>query len=357
MWRKNNTEIQKNQNQLNNNRNSNNFSWDAEVIQGNAATGEQVWINRQVQSDTPITYEQMKKNWEEMEKEAGKLKNDYPGQVISAISYQDGVGNQVIRLTPVKELIFPVGVPIYDEKGNKIVGLDNIKAEIGKRREEWARWEREGKLSEHVEEHYADDGRIVRIKFRAAPKRLHSNEINGETEWFINNANEQWKNRQDRSGIGNSQEFSEETSEVKFKKPRTGTEKAEMEIDNKPENSPTEPIIKLLTDDEIKTAKKDEIISLIERLSKELEIREKIEKNSNNSSQTSNYQVSTQELENQLSKAENYLESLQVSNTTVNNDDKNSNVGWVMAVVGVVSALAIGGVALMKSKFSKNKKK
>ncbi|CAG8844371.1 33748_t:CDS:2, partial [Racocetra persica] len=35
---------------------------DAEVIHGNAATGEQVWVKREVKSGVPITYEEMKKN-------------------------------------------------------------------------------------------------------------------------------------------------------------------------------------------------------------------------------------------------------------------------------------------------------
>jgi len=116
--------------------NSSNYSWDAEVIHGNAATGEQVWIKREVRSDNPIDYKTMQNNWDEMDKEAEKLKYDYPGQSISAISYQDNAGNQVIRLTPEKELIFPVGVPIYDESGNKIVGLGNIREEVARRREE-----------------------------------------------------------------------------------------------------------------------------------------------------------------------------------------------------------------------------
>jgi len=50
-----------------------------------------------------------------MDKEAENLRNNYPDQVASVISYQDETGNQVIRFTPTSELIFPAGVPIYDE--------------------------------------------------------------------------------------------------------------------------------------------------------------------------------------------------------------------------------------------------
>lgn len=361
MWGKSNnnksTEVQQNKNQVN----SDNYSWDAEVIHGNAATGEQVWVNRKVQSATQITYEEMKKNWEEMDKEAGKLQAEHPGQVISAISYQDEIGNQVIRFTPNKELIFPVGVPIYDENGNKIIGLDNIRAEIGKRREEWARWEREGKLEEHVEIHHTNDNKTVRIKFRAAPKRLHPNEIKNETEWFINNATEQWESR---LHIKDSQALSEEAlkslTDTSNKKPRTEDREniTSMEVDNKSESYPAEPTVKMLTDDEIEIASKDEIIDLIERLRKELEIREKIEADSSSSFQTSSF--STQELKDKLRKSEKLLNGFQTSSPSYDNKDNKSDnsgkVGIIVAVVGV-SALAIGGIALVKSKFSKSKKK
>jgi len=126
-----------------------------------------------------------------------------------------------------------------------------------------------------------------------------------------------------------------------------------MEVD-KQENSPTEPIIKLLTDDEIKIASNNEITSLIERLSKELESRKKGETTS-----SSFQKLTTQEIENQISKAQKYLKNSQTSNTTTanNDDDKSYKVGGVLAVVGLVSVLAIGSVAFVKNKFSKSKKK
>jgi len=163
--------------------NSNNYNWDAEVICGNAATGEQYSVKRNVRTNSPVTREEMEKHWKEMDKEAEKLRNSYPDQVASVISYQDETGNQVIRFTPTSELIFPAGVPIYDEWGREIIGRDNIKKEVEKRREEWVKWEREGKLSEQVEIHHTDDGKTVQIKFRVAPKKLHPNEIKAGTDW------------------------------------------------------------------------------------------------------------------------------------------------------------------------------
>jgi len=113
-----------------------NYSREAEVIHGNAATGEQYSLKRNIYSAVPITPEMAKLHWDEMDKEIEKLEAQYPGQVVSAISYQDIGGNQVIKFTPTTELIFPSGVPIFDEKGNQIVGKDNIRAEIERRKEE-----------------------------------------------------------------------------------------------------------------------------------------------------------------------------------------------------------------------------
>jgi len=71
-----------------------------------------------------------------MDKEIEKLETQYPGQVVSAISYQEIGGNQVIKFTPTTELIFPGGVPIFDEEGNQIIGKEDIRAEIERRKEE-----------------------------------------------------------------------------------------------------------------------------------------------------------------------------------------------------------------------------
>jgi len=69
-----------------------------------------------------------------MDKEIEQLQIQYPHQVISAVSYENEGGNQVIKFTPTTELIFPDRVPIYDENNKRIVGEENIRAEV-KRRE------------------------------------------------------------------------------------------------------------------------------------------------------------------------------------------------------------------------------
>jgi hypothetical protein len=71
-----------------------------------------------------------------MDREVEMLQAQYPGQVVSAISYQEIGGNQIIKFTPTTELIFPGGVPIFDEKGNQIIGKGNIRTEIERRKEE-----------------------------------------------------------------------------------------------------------------------------------------------------------------------------------------------------------------------------
>ncbi|CAG8805329.1 23508_t:CDS:2, partial [Racocetra persica] len=258
----------------------------------------------------------------EMDREAEKLKRAYPGQVISAINYQDESGNQIIRFTPEKEVIFPVGVPIYDENGNQIIGLDNIRAEIERRRDEWARWEREGRLNERVEIHHTDDGKTVQI------------------------------NRQSQHGIGNSQEVSGENSKVladdgnKNKKPRIeeGGNSVPMEVDARAENCAAEPIIKLLTDDEIKVASEDEITSLIRRLNEELKNRKERKTTSESGFQS----YTTQDLKDQSQKLENAFSKFRASNVTVNDDNKNSNFGGIVTAIGMVGVLVIGGVAFVK---------
>jgi len=138
------------------------------------------------------------------------------------------------------------------------------------------------------------------------------------------------------------------------KKPRIDENKSvsssPMEVD-KPENSLTETNSKLPSDNELKTASKNELKDLIRRAKAELERRK--------TKQTSNdFQgLNTSELENELSRAEHSLKNFQTSNTTANNDNKSSNGGVIAASVGVVGALVISGVALAKSKFSNNKKK
>ena len=294
--------------------NSNNYNWDAEVISGNAATGEQYSVKRNVRTNNPVTREEMEKHWKEMDKEAENLRNSYPDQVASVISYQDETGNQVIRFTPTSELIFPVGVPIYDEWGKEIIGRNSIRKEVEKRREEWAKWEREGKLSEQVEIHHTDDGKTVQIKFRVAPKRLHPNEIKVGTDWIIESAT---KKRKGQHSIENNQNFLRESGE----------------------NPPWKASFKLLGDEEIEKANSRELMALSERIMAELERR----KNEQNSGV---YQVSSEKLEQQLQKSQSVLNKF---STSPDNLPKSSNTLPVVGVVSIVASL-VGGLVAWKRK-------
>jgi len=165
-------------------------------------------------------------------------------------------------------------------------------------------------------------------------------------------------------GIGDDQELSEGISEISVgdtsnKKPRIDEKEntTPMDIDQSETSTskvqesspsvPTETSFKLPTDSELEKVSEGELISLRERINKELERREKVAKESQESN-VINYSVSTEELKNTLSKAESRIEGFNTPN--------NSNVGGIVAVVGVISAFAIGGIALVKSKLGKNKK-
>jgi hypothetical protein len=195
------------------------------------------------------------------------------------------------------------------------------------------------------------------VTFKAYPSKLHPNEVKAESERLIGLATDK---RKKQLGIKDSQGFSERISEVSTddetsnKKPRT-EEKGNttpMDVDQpNVSSSPIETNFKLLSDDEIEKADKGQLEELKKRIEAEIEIREKIEADSSSSSQKGSYSI--KELRDNLSKAENRIKTF---NLTSNDDTpNNSGVGGALAVVGVVSAFAFGGVALVKSKFSKKK--
>jgi len=341
-----------NNKEIKNKKSNNNWDWDAEVIHGNAALGEQVHVKRKVRSDGPITREMRENHWKEMDHEAEQIRNNYSGQAIES-SLDDG-GNKIIRLIPESQLIFltDARVPVYDENGNKIIGQENIRGEIAKRRAEWAQWEKEGKIQNVGHEiHTTDDGKVVSIKFRAAPKRLHPNEINDTTTLLVEEANKRFKIGQ----LGNKNEVL----------PIGNEGSVPMDVDQQPETSTSKSLRSsltetsfelLLSDDKVEKASKDELVDLVNRIKEELKIREKIEANE---AYLSSSQVSTQTLKEKLQKSEQLLNGFQTSSPNVDNkkNDNSGKSGIIVAIVGV-SALVIGGsIAFVKSKFSKNKKK
>lgn len=107
-----------------------------EHIRGNAAIGEQVHSARTFKTDKPMTFEEMKLHWDEMNREAKEWLETNPGQSANFITSQDTNGNEILRVVPAKDLIFSGSnlVAVYDENGNKIVGKDNIIREVQQRR-------------------------------------------------------------------------------------------------------------------------------------------------------------------------------------------------------------------------------
>lgn len=215
------------------------------------------------------------------------------------------------------------------------------------------------------------------MRFTAYPNQLHPNEVRAENERLLSIAeerseNDKRKNRFLGDGVdSDTEETSKSLIDASNKKSRTGEKEIPtlvgMDIDqsetqsdtstSKGQETSTATSFRLPTNSELEKASKDELIDLINRVKSELERREKQVKESQGSN-TINYEISTKELKDGLSKAESRINSFQTSNTAdVNNDNKSSNAGVVVAVVGVVSALAIGVIALAKSKLGRSKKK
>jgi len=214
--------------------------------------------------------------------------------------------------------------------------------------------------------HDFDDGSIATVYSRIAPVKLHENETN-EISNHLNHVSKRLKIfgegtkeiGEHNKLVGSSQvkgkivEVSDDNN-MDIDQPKVSTSKNS-------ENSPsslTGTDFELLSDRELEKASKDQLIYLGKRIRKELEIREKIEADLNNSSQTPSYQVSTQELKDKLQKSEQFLNDFQNPASNIDNkkSDNSGKTGIIVGIVGV-SALAIGGIALVKSKLGKSKKK
>jgi len=108
-----------------------------------------------------------------------------------------------------------------------------------------------------------------------------------------------------------------------------------MEVDKR-EDSPKDD--KLLTDEQLSKASKEQLEDLKRKLKAELKRRKELKQNSDN------YQVSSQEIKQQLQKAEVALNSF--SNST----DNSPNSSSVLPVIGAVSVATIlfGGLIIWK---------
>src|SRR5438128_9130083 len=127
--------------------------------------------------------------------------------------------------------------------------------------------------------------------------------MSDEVSWLANTGlskrlKNQGENEENQVVGESSQNFSSEDVSSNKSENDKAEVSTSMEVDKRG-NFPTETSFKLLSDEKIEKASKDELVSLIERIKKELEIREKIEADS------SSFQVRTHELKNNLAKAEN----------------------------------------------------
>lgn len=319
-------------------------------VRGNAATGEQVHTVRNYQTDNTMTFEEMETRWDEMNEEAKKWLDKNPGGCVDFITSRDTNGNEIVQVVSAKDPIFSGSnlVSVFNKDGNRIVGRENIMEEIQRRRAERDKWIGEGKVENVFNEtHHTDDGWTSNVTYQAYPGNLHPNELNAESERLIGLATEK---RRGQLGIESGQGLSEGVSKVK--KPRTDKKESitpmdvdqfETSISKSPDNKQDE---QLLTNDQLKELDEKQIKSLINQLQAELD------KRKNN--QVSSYsQLSANQLKDGLRRSEQLLDSYQISNLNV---DNNGKFGIITAFASV-SVLAIGGIAFVKNKLDKNKKK
>jgi hypothetical protein len=185
------------------------------------------------------------------------------------------------------------------------------------------------------------------VTYQAYPGNLHPNELNAESERLIGLATEK---RRGQLGIESGQGLSEGVSKVK--KPRTDkkenttpmdVDQFETSISKSPDNKQDE---QLLTNDQLKELDEKQLKSLINQLKAELDSRK-------NNQVLSYSQLNIDQLKGGLQKSEQLFDAYQSSNLNVDNSSK---VGIIASIVSV-SVLAIGGIAFVKSKLVKNKKK
>jgi hypothetical protein len=203
------------------------------------------------------------------------------------------------------------------------------------------------------------------VRFTAYPNQLHPNEVRAENERLLRIAeersgNDKRKNRFLGDGVdSDTEETSKSLIDASNKKSRTGEKEiptlVDMDIDQSntsaskgQENSPaetsqTQDNSRSLALDDGSTLTREERVNEINRLRTritELKSREGLTDSEK------------QEKQDKLEKLEK-LESRGVDSKPTNNFPTGLIVGSFLAV----SALAIGGIALVKSKLGKNKKK
>jgi len=181
----------KNNKELSNNKK---YEKEYEFVTVNFSTGDQFRKIATLRSENgPITFEQVRKFYDESAAEEREWRKNHPGESVTIRISEDENGGQkqIIETTPKKDLICSnFRIKVYDKKtGKEIVGEENIRKEIERREANWEQWEKEGKLEKvNHEVHHTDDGSIVSIFTMLPPvdaERVHPNENNDKTKWVL----------------------------------------------------------------------------------------------------------------------------------------------------------------------------
>lgn len=206
------------------------------------------------------------------------------------------------------------------------------------------------------------------MRFTAYPNQLHPNEVRTENERLLRIAeerseNDKRKNRFLGDGVdSDTEETSKSLIDASNKKSRTGEKEiptlVDMDIDQ-PETSTSKsqkssPTETSQTQNDFQSSAVDISSNLTreERVNEINQLRTRITELESRENLTASEK---QERQQKLEKLEK-LESYSVDSKPTNSDNK-SPTGLIVGSFLAVSALAIGGIALVKNKFKKSKKK
>ena len=356
------------------------------LIKVNFATGDQftkIAFLRSKDGTGTVTPEQVKKFYDEAEEEALEWWKSHPGEpvTIRVLEGEDGKQKQVIEVVPKNDLVCSNGfrTRIYDQNGKQIVGEENIRKKIKRRRAEWNQWKKEGKLEvvDH-QVHHTDDGNTVSVRTTLPPvKTLHPNEINDETKWAPLVGLEGKRIENGREDQQKSSQESQQTDENKISKEsnkKEGIQKENVEntsIIGKIKKNMNEWSVKKLdfilsngtkgSQDCLVHSSAKVNISELGTLIYPVEIfteseRRELSEVLNNSSLLVNFISSGKVGQLGLNKNNYRNISLSNSSTSDNNAQQTDKGKSFLIVFGVAFVLLVAGLAIVKSRFSKKKK-
>lgn len=338
--------------------------------------------------DGPVTEEQVRKFHEESEKEANEWWKNHPGEpvTIRVLENEAGEQKQIVEVFHKKDLIAlgDFRARIYDiNTGEQIVGEENIRKEIERRQELWDQWKKEGKLEKVDHEiHHTNDGSIVQVYTMVPPadaEKLHPNEINDETKWApiiggklkIENSGE---NKPERSQRVDENRTSEESSKGESKISEVSSEEENVE-----DKSIVEKIKKDINEWSVKKldftlssggkGSKDCLvhssakvnISELGTLIYPVEIftdseRKELSEVLNNSNSLFDNFISSRKVRQESLNKDNY-QIISLANGSISDAQPTDKEKSPLIIFGVIFVLLVAGLAIVKTRFSKNNKK